>query len=97
MSVFSLEGRIDRSAEHNDILPLLLGLLKILDEVDQGTHKKASLNRSDAPDERVVLAVLGVLSLRHRLNRWVQQCVSARLVVDEGRTGWQTLEKSLWR
>ena len=59
-----LEGQIDCTVDHNDIVPLLLGLSKILDEVSERVGAGADRRRRgrgtvEPVDEDLVLACVG--------------------------------------
>lgn len=93
----SPEDRNNCFEKNNDIRFVLLGLLKCLDELEQQTHEAASWNDSYPTDERLVLALLGVLSVRRKLHQWVQWCTSETHVNEEERTCSNTVKKSLLR
>jgi len=89
MRDFSLGGQRDCTAQHNDIVPVLLGLTKFLDTIAERARTEAPLGRSDRPsaatkpdDEDLILAVLGLLSIRATLRRWLGQCEMRSLPSD---------------
>ena len=97
-----LEGQIDCTVDHNDIVPLLLGLSKILDEVSERVGAGADRRRGgrgtvEPVDEDLVLAVLGLLSVRQTLRRWLRQCPSAPLPPKVGHSDTRTMEADLLR
>jgi hypothetical protein len=104
MNDFSLQGQRDCTAEHNDILPALLGLTRVLDGVAERAKIEAPAGRSDRPsacagirDEDLVLALLGLLSIRGTLHRWLGQCRSRPLAKDAAPTEAIDIERDLLR
>jgi hypothetical protein len=104
MTAFSLEGQIDCTADHNDIVPVLLGLSKILDDIAERVKVEEGDGRSDRQseasepiDEDLVLAVLGLLSVRRTLRRWLSQCPPVPLTPDDGHIDREKLETNLRR
>jgi hypothetical protein len=83
MNDFFLQGQRDCTAERNDIIPAFLGLTRLLDSLAERAETDASDAESNRPsacaeptDEDLVLALLGLLSIRGTLHRWLGQCRS---------------------
>ena len=91
------EVRIDCSAEHNDILPVLLGLTKFLENIDSQVCRSASGDLLSQADEQVVLALLGLLGVRRKFNRWLDQCAAKTVSGDEETADSRKPQASLWR
>ena len=70
-----LDSQIDETAEHNDMVPLLLGLWKVLHDASTQVEVLANSQQGIATtaDKVVLLALLGLLSLRSTLNHWLCQ------------------------
>lgn len=103
MTEFQLEEQTDCTVDHNDIVPVLLGLSKILDDIAERATVEAdgrSGGQRAAPeplDEELVLAVLGLFSLRQTLRRRLRQCPSSSLPPEDTHFDRGTLEANLLR
>jgi hypothetical protein len=72
MSAPELGRRADATAARNDLVPLALGLLQLLDRVAAATAAAGPVREvSSARDEQVLAALLGVLSVRRTVRRWL--------------------------
>ena len=74
-----IDRQLDRTVEHNDIVPALLGLLKMLDDISVRLEAEAAgptypPKSATAADREAVLAMLGLLRLRRTLHNWLGQC-----------------------
>jgi hypothetical protein len=73
-----LESQLDGTSDHNDLIPLLLGLWKLLDglvvfaEAQPGTSEVTSVKAS-ARDKEILFALVGLFSIRRTLQRWLTQ------------------------
>jgi hypothetical protein len=79
-----VEGQLDCTSDYNDLVPLLLGIRKYFDEIAQIVEADRTNFAADAErgktrdaDQEVILALLGLFSLRQRLDRWLSQCTKA--------------------
>jgi hypothetical protein len=78
----SLDCQIDRTLDHNDIVPVLLGMWRMLEAFSARAEAAVSSggalpsDSGGVGDREVVLAVLGILSLRRSLHQWLDQCES---------------------
>jgi hypothetical protein len=75
MSEIDLARYQDLTDEANDLIPLFLGALKLLDDFAVAASSKADTMRLSAVDgdrsnDPLVLAMLGLLSLRRTVRRW---------------------------
>ena len=68
-----LDSQIDGTAEHNDMVPLLLGMWKILDNVALEMLAAGEQGKATTADRDVLLALLGLMSLRNTLHNWLCQ------------------------
>jgi|JI9StandDraft_2_1071091.scaffolds.fasta_scaffold731827_2 hypothetical protein len=62
-------GLVDRSADHNDIVDVLLGARELVQRFAALALEPDAL--AAAPDERVLALCLGVCAVRDRLLRWI--------------------------
>jgi hypothetical protein len=78
-----LDSQADCTSDQNDVVPLLLGIWKELEDlyahVEVGTPDSTAEREGDVcttcvRDEDLLLAVLGLLSVRRTLHRWLNQC-----------------------
>ena len=101
MTGYLLEGQADCMADHNDIVPVLLGLTKILDGIAErveADERSANLRATPEPhDEELVLALLGLLSFRQTVRRWLRQCPPSSLPSEDAHFDQGTLEANLLR
>ena len=76
MSGHRLDSQTDGTVEQNDIMPALLGLSKLLDDMSERLEASPAPREAAAPpcDRDIVLALLGVLALRRTLRNWLGQC-----------------------
>ena len=57
--------------ETNDLIPLVLGLCRVLDDLDVDTFQPCH-GITDVRDEKLLIpALLGLLSVRRTLHRWI--------------------------
>jgi hypothetical protein len=65
----------DRTEEANDLVPLFLGALKLLDDFAEAASASAAVDdgRGKHGDDAMLAAALGLLSLRRTLKRWAWQ------------------------
>lgn len=71
MSRESFTRQVDATPRENDLLEVALGYQHILQRVTQAAAKRgADLGPAD---ERVLMAVLGVMSLEANLGRWLRR------------------------
>ena len=72
----------DATCDGVDLVPLSLGLLKLLDEFADCVERTPALAVDDTPggaaDETLIAAGLGLLSLRQTLRRWFSHAVTDR-------------------
>ena len=74
-----LDSQVDSTAEHNDMVPLLLGLWKILDAaIELEAHTSHEQGKAAIVDKDVLLALLGVVSLRNTLHNWLGDAESSQ-------------------
>jgi hypothetical protein len=75
-----LDSQVDGTAEHNDMVPILLGLWKILDDAATKLEAHASHEQGKAAivDRDGLLALLGVISLRNTLHNWLGDAESSQ-------------------
>jgi len=81
MTERGFDSQIDCSADQNDMVPVLLGFLKIVDDIslriDTGgavaSPAKSPHGAATSGDEEIVLAVLGLLSVHRTIHRWLAQ------------------------
>jgi hypothetical protein len=69
----------DLTDQSNDLIPLFLGLLKVLDEFAASVEQAAASARKEqsiGADDALSYAALGVLSLRRTLWRWAGHAAS---------------------
>ncbi|NUZ05909.1 hypothetical protein [Piscinibacter koreensis] len=64
-------GLVDRSAEHNDIVDVLLGARESMQRFCALALEPDATRAGSAPDERLLDACLGVCAVRSRLLRWL--------------------------
>lgn len=73
-----LFGQVNETGEHNDVIPLVLGFLKLSGDIAEAV----STNREDGDtqfdlssnsNEQLVMATLGILSIRNVLLEWLEQ------------------------
>lgn len=76
MSVSDSRALSDSLNYTNDLVPLLLGLLKTLDDVAVCVEQPAAASPRSGGDAALVDALLGLLSLRRTLRAWVGAAVS---------------------
>lgn len=71
MSGETFTRQVDATPRENDLLEVALGYQHFLRRVAQAAAKRSE---ADTPaDERVLMAVLGVLSLEANLGRWLRR------------------------
>jgi hypothetical protein len=75
-----LDSQVDGTAEHNDMVPLLLGLWKILDDaaIELDAHASHEQGKAAIVDSDVLLALLGLISLRNTLHNWLGEAESSQ-------------------
>lgn len=75
-SEVDLARQQNRTSEANDLIPLVLGAMKVLNDFAGAVEARASapIGEDRAANEALLLAALGLLSLRRTLWRW---CVHA--------------------
>jgi hypothetical protein len=75
MSAPEAGRRGDATAAGNDLVPLALGLMRLLDRVAAAAAATAAAapvsEPSSARNEQVLAALLGVLSVRRTVRRWL--------------------------
>jgi len=62
--------QIDATGGENDLLDLALGYQQMLDRVERASKRQAEISQS--PDGNLVLVLMGVLSLKADLDRWLR-------------------------
>ena len=73
-----LLGQLDETGEHNDVVPLILGFLKLSDDIasaacdESETMHPHDESGSDL-NNQMVMATLGILSIRKVLLEWLEQ------------------------
>jgi hypothetical protein len=79
MNLHMLDSQVDGTVEQNDIVPALLGLSRMLDDLCQRLDTSAFRRGFPAsPEDRtVMLAMLGALSLHRTLHDWLGHCASS--------------------
>ena len=104
MTERGFDSQIDCSADQNDMVPVLLGFLKIVDDIlqriDTGANAspaKALHGAAASPDEEIVLAVLGLLSVRRTIHRWLAQYEARPLPSDSANFETDDMKTSLLR
>lgn len=103
-----LESQLNCTSDHSDIVALLLGIRKFLDDVAlrveaetadpifaRGGDTKTANTREG--DKEVILALLGLLSLRRTLDRWLSQCANTTLSLESVHPESPKLDASLLR
>jgi hypothetical protein len=68
------EPRLSRTRDGEDLALIGLGALSWLDRFAAAAEQRAGA--PDAPDEALLAAMLGLLSLRRSLHRWAGQAVT---------------------
>ena len=79
-----IESQLDCTSDYNDMVPLLLGIQKFLDDLALRVEVKpahqiscetggANTAITAGRDRELILALLGLLSLRRTLERWLGQ------------------------
>jgi hypothetical protein len=80
-----VEGQLDCTSDYNDLVPLLLGIRKYFDEIalivgSERTNcpaRDTKCRPTGEADQEFIYALLGLFSLRQRLDRWLSQCTKA--------------------
>ena len=79
MTTADLTRHQDLTDQSNDLIPLFLGFLKVLDEFAASVEPAATSARkeqSNSADDALTYAALGVLSLRRTVWRWAGHAAS---------------------
>ena len=74
MSAPEFGRQVDATAAGNDLVPMALGFMRLLDRVGAAalTATPGPVSEaSSARDEQVLAALLGVLSMRRTVRRWL--------------------------
>jgi hypothetical protein len=78
----------DLTDEGNDLIPLFLGALKLLDDVAVAVSSKADAahpGQADGDRDLVASAILGLLSLRRTVCRWAAEAAGEHAAEAPGR------------
>ena len=104
MTGLGFDSQIDCSADQNDMVPVLLGFLKIVDDISLRIDTGAVASPAKSPhgtatsgDEEIVLAVLGLLRLRRTVHRWLAQYEPRPLPSDSANFEIEDIKTSLLR
>jgi hypothetical protein len=73
--------QLDRTDEANEVVPLILGALKLLD--DFAGAAGAGSKDAAQDDEAVLAAALGLISVRRTLRRWIEQAACEHPLANE--------------
>jgi hypothetical protein len=88
MITTDLDRPLDRFDAADDFVPGLLGLLTLLDTLAEGADRTASLPQAAAADDALLVdALLGLLSLRRNLRRWLIPAATAAHAAGHGPQG----------
>jgi|ERR1041385_1617936 hypothetical protein len=75
-----LSRRRDLADETNDLVPLLLGLVDLLNRfaasVEEVSMTSPANGKADISDDALLAAALGILSLRRTVRRWADHAAS---------------------
>jgi hypothetical protein len=80
----------DRTDEANDLIPLFLGAVKLLDDVAVAASSKADATHPGPPDgdrsnDLLASSILGLLSLRRTVCRWAAEAAGEHAAEAPGR------------
>lgn len=71
----TFDYQVDATQKENDLLEVALGYQRVLQRVTKAAAQRA---QGDAPvDERLLMAVLGAVSLQANLDRWLRRAQAA--------------------
>jgi len=70
------EPQLDRTFEDNDVLTIGLGAIAWLDRFAEAAKPRAA--GATPPDDPLLAAALGLMSLRRSLHRWAAQAETPR-------------------